>query len=475
MVKCYLKGSGKMVNLLYDKKTRTEIVLQFENQLGAETKVLKKNDLFSGKSGEVYVELNPKREGVIYFGLGHAKKLDSDELRVAGFKLNKALINHKVKKAHINFKEVKEVEKVLFHFVEGLLHGNYSFNRYKSDVKEVKPVELSLNGVKKHEHVIVEATNLVKGVNIAKDFVNTPAIDLYPENYANQIQELFKDTDVEVEVYDKAQIEKLGMKAFLAVAHGSERDPRFVVMKYMPNKETEEHITFVGKGMTYDSGGYAIKPATSMVTMQNDMGGSAAVVGALKAISDNKLPVNIVAVTALAENMISGRAYKNGDIISSMKGTTIEVINTDAEGRITLADSLYYAATLPHTTKIIELSTLTGACVVAFGKEIVGSVANNDKFYKEVHEAGLRAGELNWRLPITESLTKAVKSDVADLKNSIAGGAGVITAGIFLEHFVENKPFVHLDIAGTAFGNKRLYYSAGASGIGVRTLYELVK
>ncbi|NLN51148.1 MAG: hypothetical protein GX149_05975 [Acholeplasmataceae bacterium] len=323
MIKYSLKGSEEVVNFSYDKKTKTEVIVQFENQLLPEVKVLKKHQLFSGKSGEIYAELNPKREGVIYLGLGHSKKLDNDELRLAGFKLNQGLTQKKVKKAHLSFKSLTETKKVLSAFVEGILHGNYSFDRYKSEPKEKVDVLLSLNGIKEYQSFIIEVTNLVNGVNIAKDFVNTPAFDLYPENYAQKIQDLFKDSAVKVEVYNQAQIEELGMKGLLAVAQGSAREPRFVVMSYMPNKESEEHLTFVGKGLTYDSGGYAIKPASSMVTMQCDMAGSAAVVGALKAISDNKLPVNVVAVTAMAENLISGKAYKNGDIISSMKGTTI--------------------------------------------------------------------------------------------------------------------------------------------------------
>lgn len=464
-----------MVNLLYDKKTKTEVVLLYENNLTDDAKKLKENNLFKGKVGEIYALLNAKREGAIYVGLGKPKKASEEELRLLGYNLNKFLAKEKVKKASLDFQGLKDLDKLVYYIVEGLLHGNYSFVRYKSKQEEVKPVEIYLNNVKDQLKLIDEVKNLVNGVNIAKDFVNTPAIDLYPEVYANQIVELFKDTNVEVEVYDKKEIEELGMKALLAVAHGSEREPRFVVMKYLPNNDVKEHITFVGKGLTYDSGGYALKPAGSMVTMQCDMAGSAAVVGALKAINDNKLNVNIVGVVAMAENMISGRAFKNGDIVSSLKGTTIEVINTDAEGRITLADSLYYAATKLNTTKIIELSTLTGACVVALGKEITGAVSNNDKFYSEVHKAGLKAGELNWRLPVTDSYKKRVKGKTGDLLNSVVDGAGAITAGIFLKHFVEDKPFVHLDIAGPAFGAPRSYIKAGATGVGVRTLYELVK
>lgn len=466
----------KMINISFNKKTKTEVVLVFENKLPEAVKALKKAKLFAGKSGETYTDLSVKRDGFIYLGLGNSNKIDNEELRIAGFKLGKVLVSNKVLKAHIDFKGNKLTKDLLFHLTEGLLHANYSFDNYKSNQEKSNEVnELSLIGVKKYEFLVHEATNLVNGVKVAKDFVNTPPIDLYPESYANKIVELFQGSDVKVEVFDKPAIEALGMKALLAVASGSDKDPRFVVMSYLPNHEINEHITFVGKGLTYDSGGYAIKPAASMATMHSDMAGSAAVVGALKAISDNKLNVNIVAVTALTENMINGSAYKNGDVISSMKGTTIEVGNTDAEGRITLADSIYYAATKLNSTKIVELSTLTGACIVALGTEITGAISNNDRFYKEVHEAGLRAGELNWRLPITDSLIKAVKGDIGDLKNSIPGGAGAITAGIFLEHFAEKKPFVHLDIAGPSFGKPRTYYSNGASGVGVRTLYELIK
>ncbi|MGI6781601.1 MAG: leucyl aminopeptidase [Acholeplasmataceae bacterium] len=465
-----------MINILLNKKTKTEVVLVFDNKLPEAVKPLKKTKLFSGKSGEVHADLSVKREGVIYLGLGSNKKLDNEELRNAGFKLGKALEANKVAKAHINFKDNKLAKDIIFHLTEGVLHSNYSFDRYKTKKENDEPViELSYLGANKFEKLVTEATNLVNAVNIAKDFVNTPPIDLYPESYANAIFDLFKGTEVDVWVYDKPQIEDMGMKALLAVASGSDKDPRFVVLRYLPNKEQQEHLTFVGKGLTYDSGGYALKPANSMATMHSDMAGSAAVVGAIKAISDNKLPVNVVGVMALTENLINGSAYKNGDVISSMKGTSIEIGNTDAEGRVTLADSIYYAATKCNTTKIVELSTLTGACIVALGMEIIGSTTNNQTWFKEVQQAGERAGEMIWQLPVTESLTKMVKGELGDLKNSVSGGAGAITAGIFLEHFAEKKPFVHLDIAGPSWGKPRGYLSNGATGVGVRTLYEIAK
>ena len=249
-----------MINILLNKKTKTEVVLVFENSLPEEVKALKKAKLFSGKSGEIYTDLQVKRDGTIFLGLGSNKKLDNEELRNAGFKLGKALFSNKVSKAHINFKGNKLAKDLVFHLTEGLLHSNYAFDKYLSKKEENKAVvELSFVGLGNAEGLVQEATNLVNAVNIAKDFVNTPPIDLYPESYANAIYDLFKGTDVEVWVYDKPQIEQMGMKALLAVNAGSDKHPRFVVMRYLPNKDVEEHITFVGKGLTYDSGGYAIK------------------------------------------------------------------------------------------------------------------------------------------------------------------------------------------------------------------------
>ncbi|HHW79176.1 MAG TPA: leucyl aminopeptidase, partial [Acholeplasmataceae bacterium] len=275
--------------------------------------------------------------------------------------------------------------------------------------------------------------------------------------------------------FNKEEIEKLGMEALLAVSRGSNKEPRFVVLKYFGNNKTSKHTTFVGKGVTYDSGGYAIKPAGSMASMKSDMGGSAAVVGAFRAIALNALKVNVVGVMALTENMINGEAFKNGDVISSMKKTTIEVVNTDAEGRLTLADSIYYAATKLESEEIIELATLTGACVVALGTNITGITTKNDELYEKIHEIGLKTDEFNWRMPITKELSNSIKSDIADIKNSVSGGGGMMTAGIFLDHFAEDIPFIHLDIAGTAFGTSNKNAPNGATGMGVKTLYEFIK
>lgn len=419
--------------------------------------------LMKKEAGELFSNLNLDRSGEIYSVVDFK---DLESARLLGFRLGELLRSLKVKEAQLLCKN----EKVIY-ILEGVLHSNYQFMNYKSKKDEPKTIELSV--FKEHESSVKELENLMGGVFQARDLINLPPIDLYPESYANKVLDLFKDSDVKVEVYNKSQLEDLGMHALLAVAHGSINEPRFIVLKYLPLKE-KEHITVVGKGVTYDSGGYAIKPANSMATMHSDMSGSAAVVGLMKALNDNKVKKNVVGVMALAENMVSARAYKNGDIISSMKGLSIEVGNTDAEGRLTLADALYYAATKLNTKEIIELSTLTGACVVALGTDMAGIVATDDQMYEKIHQSGIESGEFNWRLPITKELDEKVKGTFGDLKNSIPGGAGAITAGIFLTKFVEEKPFVHMDIAGVAYGSKKRYYKEGAYGFGVKTLYHYI-
>lgn len=464
----------KMIKITYDNKFTTNLVLVLdETPKIKELELMLEQKLFNAKVGEVFVSVNLNREGNIYLGLEKGLAEDLEKIRTAGYTLAQKLVSEKISKINLDCNEVDP--KLISTLVQGLLFSNYNFDKYKSTKKEDFNVEVSLlNAPTSLKAKIKELEGVIRGVNVARDLVNTRAIDLYPETYATKIVELFKGTAVEVEVFDKKEIEKLGMHAFLAVNAGSDKEPRFVVMKYFGNKTSDKHITFVGKGLTYDSGGYDIKPGKSMFEMFTDMAGSAAVIGAIKAIADNNLNANVVAVTALTENLINGKAYKNGDIISTMKGSTVEIGSTDAEGRLTLADAIYYAATKLNSTHIIELSTLTGACVVALGADMIGATTNNEEFYNKVFDAGNHVGEPSWRLPVTDVLKEAVKGEFADLKNSVPGGAGTITAGIFLEHFSENIPFVHLDIAGTAYGKAKRYYANGATGVGVRTLYKLV-
>ncbi len=281
---------------------------------------------------------------------------------------------------------------------------------------------------------------------------------------------------IKVDIFNKNEIEELNMEAFLAVAEGSTNEPKLIVMHYNGDPDSKEKLALVGKGLLYDSGGYSLKPANSMITMHSDMAGSASVIATIKALAKNNVKRNVVGVVAACENMISGGAYKPGDIIGSMSGKTIEVLNTDAEGRLTLADALWYAATEVKADKIIDIATLTGACVVALGNINTGAITNNEELMNDVREASNLAGEPVWELPNNKEYKELIKGKFADLSNTGGRGAGTITAGLFLEEFVDNTPWVHLDIAGTSYLEKEAsYLPKGATGVPVKTLYYLAK
>lgn len=437
---------------------------------------------FSGKQNESYAQIGPHAENIVVVGLGDTDKMSRDSYVRAAHKAASILENNKVKEASLEVNTYGDLDSsvILEGVVEGLLQAAYSFEAYKSkkSTKHLEHVSL-ISKIEKQEEIIKETENILQGVDLTRDLVNTPANDLYPETLANQTEEVFADSDVEVKIFDKEALVELGAEAILAVSQGSAKEPRMIVLKYMPLGDDEPVISLVGKGVTYDSGGYAIKSAGGMATMMTDMAGAAAMIGTMKALADNKVQQNVVAIIGATENLISGEAFKNGDIINTLKGTTVEVMNTDAEGRLVLADVLYYAATEFNSKYIIDAATLTGAVIAALGSNITGALTNNDELLEEVLEASKLVGEDMWQLPITEEFREKVKGMNADLANIVRtpSGAGTISAAAFLENFVEDIPWVHLDIAGTSYasnkGNK--YLPQGASGVPVKTLYQFIK
>ncbi|WP_025730157.1 leucyl aminopeptidase [Atopobacter phocae] len=434
---------------------------------------------FTGEAGSISELYAPDAQQYILVGVGKGDHLKADDITFYAFKAAQHINQAKLDQVAIQIQPLGHVkeEEVFERVVEGFSHFSYQFNTYLTKKKELNLKEVDLiTSISDSESRLEQINHIIDGMFWTRDLVNQPANVLYPESYANEIVEKFSDLPINVKVYAADELKELNLKGLLAVGQGSKRDPRFVVMKYMPEGENLPAITLVGKGVTYDSGGYAIKPATGMVDMKSDMGGSAGVVGTLYALASNNIQKNVIGIVGLAENMIDGQAYKNGDIISTMKGTTIEVHNTDAEGRITLADSLYYAATKENSELIIDLATLTGASLVALGERTIGSTTNNRPLFEEIKEAGQSVGETLWEMPMTEDLRDTVKGTVGDLKNTGGRFGGMITAGIFLEHFVEGKPWVHLDIAGPAFGSSAYrYLPKDATGVPVRTLYRFIK
>lgn len=409
-------------------------------------------------------------------GLGKKDEVSIDDIRNLGGNISKKLKKSNIKE--INFFNIKENlnYREIEALVEGLKLGEYTFDKYKSEKKESVDKNINLNLDESYNDYIKQGELLAEIALISRNLVNEPSNVIYPETLANEVINLGKKYGFETEVYGKEDIEKLGMEAFLAVAKGSDKESRLIVMKYNGDKESDEILGLVGKGLTYDSGGYSIKPTNSMVDMKTDMGGAAAVIGAMCGISKSKLNKNVIAVVAACENLISGHAYKPGDIINSMGKKTIEILNTDAEGRLTLVDAVYYAINSEKVTKIVDIATLTGAAIVALGTVATPIISNNDEFYNKLDEAASLSDEKIWRMPVFEEFKKVLKGKEADLNNSPGRDGGCITAGLFIGEFVGDTPWIHMDIAGTSVSSKDFgYKSKGATGEGARTLYNLAK
>ena len=464
------KKSGVKVSLVYENKEYSNELLQYT----------KKKKLFSGKLKEVFANLPFNAEKQFLLGLGEYENLTEDGVREVFFALAKKILRSKEEEVYIELpSSVLEPKVFLKAAAEGMLHATYKFDKYKSDKKKLPELEVNfvVDNVEDAEKSLEEAQDTLNSIFFARDLVNERSEYLYPETLANIVVDRLSPLGVDVEVYDEKQCEEMGLKGLLAVGRASDKKPRFIVMKYMNDETTDEVTGFVGKGVTYDTGGLSLKQtAGSMDIMFCDMGGAGSVIGAMHLIATRKVKTNVVAVVAACENSVSGSSYKPGDIIQTLSGKTVEVLNTDAEGRITLADSMYYATNKLKVTRVVDLATLTGACLVALGEFYTGAITNNQQFYNELSEAAKNAGERVWQLPADDSFRNLNKSTVADVKNIGGRLGGTITAGLFIENFVANNtPWVHLDIAGTAYLSKpEKYLPQGATGIHVKTLYNLV-
>jgi leucyl aminopeptidase len=355
----------------------------------------------------------------------------------------------------------------------------YRFDRYKTKKKDEDgglraQVSLAVDDVAATRKMFAGTGHLVDGVVLARELVNEPPNVLYPEEFARRAAQLRK-LGVVVEVLDVKAMTKLGMGALLGVAQGSARPGRTVIMRWNGGKQGDAPVAFVGKGVCFDTGGISIKGAASMEDMKGDMGGAACVVGLMHALAARKARVNAVGAIGLVENMPDGNAQRPGDIVTSMSGQTIEIINTDAEGRLVLADVLWYVAKKFKPKFMVDLATLTGAIMVALGTEHAGLFCNNDELAERLLKAGLKTGERVWRMPLASEYDKLIDSQFADMKNTGGRHGGSITAAQFLQRFVDGTPWAHLDIAGTAMGAPKTEINQSwGSGFGVRLLERLV-
>ncbi len=442
----------------------------------------------SGKLNEAIVihtrgMLPAKR--VIVVGLGNSKDFTLDRVRqVAGASVRaakKAKARHVVSILHgagIGGLLPDEAARCV---VEGAALAAYSFREYKTSddndfsVEHFAIAELDLDKFAKCTEGVRKGLILAEMSNTARNFVTTPANHMTPGILAKKAKELADKYGITCHILERKELEEMGLNALVGVGKGSAEDPKMVVMSYQGAASDAEITALVGKGMTFDSGGISLKPADGMQMMKDDMGGAAAVICAIAAIARLQLKVNIMAVAPLAENMPCGSAQKPGDVVHSYSGKTIEVLNTDAEGRLILADAVYYAKK-EGAARIIDVATLTGSVVVALGHEASGYISNNNEFSQALEEAAAISGEKCWRLPIYEEYKEYLKSDIADLKNIGGRPAGAITGGMFIGAFIDELPWIHLDIAGTVWTDKDLpYIGKGATGVAVRTLTHLAE
>jgi leucyl aminopeptidase len=444
------------------------IVNKFENENTISeiaNKYAVEEDKFEGKLGETYILPTygqEKHRKIIVIGFGKKEEFNPNKLREAIIKATKKAISIEAKT--VAFK----LEGVEFDYSEqftlAVKIADYKFDKYKSEKKDKK---INLIYVEACEHIVRKAEKIADAMAFTRNLANEPAQFATPSELAS----IACDLGLETIIYNKDECEKMGMGAFLAVGRGSSEEPKFIHMKYTC-ENPKKRIALVGKGITFDSGGLDIKPASSMLTMKDDMSGAACVLGVMSIIKELAPQVEVHGIIAACENMPGCSAYKPGDILTAKNGKTIEVDNTDAEGRLTLADALCYASEL-KVDEVIDLATLTGACMVALGTQAAGIMGNDNELVKKLISTAESSGERFWELPLWDEYSDSLKSDIADMKNTGSRWGGASTAGVFLKKFVKDVKWAHIDIAGVAFfENAHKELGKGASGAGVRTLLK---
>ena len=449
---------------------------EIKTALKKEIKQLFEDKLFSGKLNE-NINLCSKFSEIsqiILVGAGKLEELD-DIRKIAGTIIKKA---KKLKKSKLAIQAPKNLD--IKRIISGIILGNYKFKiGDKKDFFTPKKVNIISND-KITKNMLKDEINLAESQNLIRDLVNLPSNLMTPsilEEEAKKISKGLKNP-LKFKSLGEKEMLKLGMGSLLSVGQGSKEESKLIIFEYFGGDKKDAPIAFVGKGVCFDSGGYNVKPTGHIEDMKTDMAGAATVLGLFNWIKTAKPQKNIIGVMGVVENLINGEAFKPGDIITAMNGDTIEITNTDAEGRLVLADALYYVNTKYKPAKIIDMATLTGACIVALGNEITGIMGNNKKLIQTISKCAEKNDELVWELPITKLFRKKIKGEIADLVNWTAGvSAGSSMAGAFLENFVGKTPWLHIDMAGTAYNGKygNAYTQKGATGVMLRTLKSFIQ
>ncbi len=483
---------GVAVVGVLDGRKLTDSAKALDKQMsGGLTRAIKASR-FKGSKGHSLTVLAPagtKLDRVLLIGFGKPAGIDAGQMQALGGRIYAALATTGHTTAQVVVDSFDKCPMTPANMAAEIAFGarlrSYRFDKYRTkeqahDKPSLKGLKFTVPGSTKAKAAYALNDKVADGVFMTRDLVSEPANILYPDTLAKQAKTLSK-LGVKVEILGEAQMKKLGMGALLGVGQGSQHESKLVIMQWngapkSAKGKAAEPIAFVGKGVTFDTGGISIKPSGGMEDMKWDMGGSGVVIGLMKALAGRKAKVNVIGVVGLVENMPSGTAQRPGDIVTSMSGQTIEVLNTDAEGRLVLADALWYTKERFKPRFMIDLATLTGAIIICLGGEKAGLFSNDDKLSQQLTDAGDAVGEGVWRLPMGDAYDKMLKSDAADMKNISGGrGAGSITAAQFLKRFVDKTPWAHLDIAGVTWATKdHPTIPKGGTAFGVRLLDRLV-
>src|SRR5947199_2067192 len=441
---------------------------------------------FKAKEGETayfhIADSELKAQRLLLIGCGERDAYKTQQVSQMAGTAARFLRSKNAKSIAITPRAESEVEKVAQSVIAGAIMGLFEPDKYRTKDKEKRELSRVVVAIEGADEKVLkrgaERGRIVgESVNFTRDLANEPGIFMTPTILAERAKEVAKEFGLSIDVLDQKQMEKLGMGSLLGVSRGSDEPPKLIVMKYEPRsrKRGKELLALVGKGITFDSGGISLKPGENMELMKYDMTGAATVIGTMRAIAQLKPSIPVLGVAPCSENLPSGKATKPGDVLVAMTGKTIEVINTDAEGRLVLADAIAYAKKL-GATRIIDMATLTGAVSIALGDVNTAILGTDQTLIEAVIDAGKGVGEKFWQLPLDDEYTKQIKSDIADIKNVGGKKAGTITASAFLKEFADGVSWAHLDIAGTAWGDPATpYRSKGPTGIAVRTLVEFIE
>lgn len=483
-----VEADALVVSIYEGEKANEGALKELDERAGGIVSEMLGTDEMRGKQGDMVYVYRPgtlRAHRLLLVGAGKREEFSFETVRKVTGSAARFLRSKGARSMAILRRSQLDIGKSAQAAVEGVLLGLFEPDMYKTENKEERRIDelILLAATPGSEAALAEGVErgriIGEAVNFARELSNEPSSALTPSEFAERARETADRFGLDVDVLDEARMKELGMGALLGVARGSDEPARLIVLRYPPDSAEPAPgeagvIAIVGKGITFDSGGISIKPAEGMEKMKYDMSGAAATLAAMRAIAQLKPAVNVIGIMPCTENMPSGRAYKPGDVLRAMSGKTIEVINTDAEGRLILADAISYARKL-GATRIIDLATLTGAVSIALGPVNVGVLGNDQLFVDEVRNAAREVGERFWQLPLDREYREMIKSDIADIKNSAGRNAGTITAACFLREFAEDTPWVHLDIAGTAWENEsKPYTSKGPTGVAIRTLVNYV-